>query len=125
MFSQQFTILIRDINYGQHLDHLALLGYLHETRVRYLKHIGYAENNIDGHGGTLIISNLTCSYKQECLYGDVINVELETYKESALRLVFKYKITRDNKTVANAEITAAFIDSNKKLIKVPENILVS
>jgi hypothetical protein len=28
LFSEQFTIQIRDINYGQHLDHLALLGYI-------------------------------------------------------------------------------------------------
>jgi len=124
VFSEQFTVLIRDINYGHHLDHLALLGYLHETRVRYLRYLGYAENNVDGHGSTLIVSNLVCNYKQECFYGDVINVELGIYKESPLRVLFKYKITRENKIVAIAEITAAFIDSNKKLIKTPENLFV-
>ncbi len=125
MFSEQFTILIRDINYGQHLDHLFLLGYLHETRVRYLKQMGFSEDNVDGQGSMLVVSSLTCDYKKECFYGDIINIELDTYKESALRLVFKYKVTSGLKTVATAQITTAFISSSKKLIKVPEHLLVS
>ncbi len=124
MFSQQFTILIRDINYGQHLDHLALLGYLHETRIRYLRHIGFSENNVDGQGSKLVVCNLTCSYKKECFYGDIINIELDLFKESALRMIFKYKVTMNLETVATVEITTAFISSSQKLIKVPENLLV-
>lgn len=123
MFEQQFTILIRDINYGQHLDHLSLLGYLHETRVRYLKSIGCTETNIDGHGSALIVSNLTCNYKSECFYGDVINVQLTLHKESEVRLVFKYTVTKHNKTVATAEITVAFLDTKHKLIKVPHHLI--
>lgn len=122
MHCEQFTVLIRDINYGQHLDHLSLLGYLHETRVRYLKQIGLAENNVDGHGSMLVVTNLVCNYKQECYYGETINVHLELFKESELRLVFKYKIIRNDKIVATAEISTAFINSNHKLIKIPIQI---
>lgn len=122
MFNEQFTILIRDINYGQHLDHLSLLGYLQETRIRYLRNIGYSENDVDGHGSRLIISNLTCDYKKECFYGDIINVQLDLSKISELRLLFIYKVTKENKIIATAEITGVFINFKQNLIKVPSHL---
>lgn len=120
MFESSFTITIRDINFGQHLDHISLLGYLHETRVRYLETIGCAENNIDGQGSMLVVTNLTCNYKKECFYGEIINIQIEPSKLSDLRLNFKYNVTRSNTIVATAEITVAFINSNRKLIRIPE-----
>ena len=122
MFNEQFSVSIRDISYGKHLDHLSLLGYLHETRVRYLKSIGCTEDNIDGVGSTLIVSDLMCNYKKECFYGDIINVKLEIHKISKIRVMFKYFVTHDNKMVATAEITVAFINAAHKLIKTPVNM---
>ena len=123
MFNQQFTISIRDINYGQHLDHLSLLGYLHETRVRYLHALKCTENNIDGNGTSLIVSTLTCNYKKECFYGDRINVQMEILQESALRLMLKYTVTKDHEIVATAEIIVVFLNSNHKITKIPKNLI--
>lgn len=125
MFNQEFTILARDIGYETHLDHVSLLRYLQETRIRYLNSIGYAENNIDGHGSILVVTKLLCNYQKECLYGDIITVNLELYKESELKLIFKYRVTKDSQVIATAEITTAFLNSNKKIIKIPNNILPS
>lgn len=125
MFNEQFMITIRDINYGQHLDHISLLGYLHETRVRYLRNAGCAENNVDGRGSVLIVSNLACNYKRECFYGAIINVQLELRKESELKLMFKYTVTQNSQIIATAEITTAFINTDRKPIKIPENLFFS
>ena len=48
MYQEQYFLTIRDINYGNHMDHLALLNYLHETRVRFLRKSGYSEIDVDG-----------------------------------------------------------------------------
>lgn len=122
MFNEQFTVQIRDINYGNHLDHLSLLGYLHETRVRYLKSIDCTELNIDGNNTALITCSLTCNYKKECFHGDIIKVQLDLCKESELRLVFKYIVTSNDKIVANAEITVAFLNDKQRLTKIPTNL---
>lgn len=123
MFNEQFKISIRDIDYGVHLSHIAILGYLWETRVRYLESIGCSENNVDGLGSVLVVVNLTCDYKQESFYGDIINVQIESYKESELKLLFKYVVSKDNKIIATAKITTVFIDKNHKLIRIPKNLL--
>lgn len=119
MYKTNFVVTIRDINYGQHLDHLSLLGYLHETRVRYLKLLGRSEDNVDGLGSCLIVANINCNYKKECFYNDVLDVELELVRESELRLILRYIVKRDCIVVATADITIAFIGINKKLVKVP------
>ena len=43
MYQQEYvSCQFSDINYANHMDHLALLNYLHETRVRFLREHGYS-----------------------------------------------------------------------------------
>ena len=48
--STRISVVNSDINYANHMDHLALLNYLHETRVRLLREHGYSELDVDGKG---------------------------------------------------------------------------
>lgn len=123
MFNDSFAITIRDINYGKHLDHLSLLAYLHETRVRYLNSRKCSEDNIDGNNSKLIVKNLVCDYKKECFYNDTIDIGLEVVKESDFKLLFKYIVNRGGVIVATAVITTVFINSSQKLIRIPDIIL--
>lgn len=119
MFTTQFTVSIREINYGNHLDHAWLIGYLHEARVQYIRSNGYNEGNIDGIGSHLVVVELNCKYKKEAFYGDKLTVRVHTIKKSDLRLIFVYIVTRDKDIIATAEITVAFININNKPIKIP------
>ncbi len=123
-FSQTYTISVRDINYGQHMDHLALLNYLHETRVRYLLSLGVSELNTDGQNSGLVVSELNCKYRKECFYGDLIEITLYLEQPSSTRLNFVYQILRSNTIIADAVITTAFISTAHKVIPVPANLLV-
>ena len=49
-FQTSITVQIGDINYGNHLSNDAYLRLAHEARLRFLKHHGYTEMNIDGAG---------------------------------------------------------------------------
>ena len=122
MFSQKYLLTIRDINYGNHLDHLALLNYLHETRVRFLRMYGYTELDVDGLGNALVVADLQCSYRKECFYGDEIEVILSLELVSPTRLVLIYQIFKDqDQLVANANIRLAFINkAERKVVSVPE-----
>lgn len=122
-FRQSYTIGIRDINYAKHMDHLALLNYLHETRVRLLRSIKVSELDVDNQGSGLVVTELNCRYLKECFYGDLIDVEIYLEKISATRLNFVYQVTRDGVVVANSVITTAFISLAKKVIAIPQNLL--
>ena len=122
-FRQSYTIGIRDINYGKHMDHLALLNYLHETRVRLLRSIGVSELDVDNQGSGLVVIELNCKYRKECFYGDLIDIEVSLDKLSGTRLNFVYEISRHKEIVAHSVITTAFISKAKKVIAVPPNLL--
>jgi YbgC/YbaW family acyl-CoA thioester hydrolase len=107
MYSEQFKLSIRDINYANHLDHLALLNYLHETRVRFLRSHGYTELDVDGQGSGLVVAELNCNYRAECFYGDEIEVQLSLELISPTRLVFHYTLYK------------AFLNLQHKVIAVP------
>ncbi len=121
MYSQRYNLTIRDINYANHMDHLALLNYLHETRVRFLRSLGYSELDVDGNDSGLVVADLQCSYRKECFYGEEIVVLLQLELKSPTRLVFNYTISKnDDVVVANAIIKVAFISKERKIIAVPE-----
>jgi YbgC/YbaW family acyl-CoA thioester hydrolase len=124
MFKQKFVLTIRDINYANHMDHLALLGYLHETRVRFLRSLGdFNELNIDGQGSGLVVAELNCLYKSECFHGDEIEVVQELELLSPTRLVMNYSVYRqDGAAVASAKIRVAILSASRKVIPIPAHI---
>ncbi|TXI99930.1 MAG: acyl-CoA thioesterase [Neisseriales bacterium] len=124
MYQQNYQLSIRDINYANHMDHLALLNYLHETRVRFLREHGYSELDVDGKGSGLVVADLQCSYRRECFYGDIIRVELTLKVFSPTRLIMLYSIYKDGDTlVANAEIRVAFLSAARKIIAIPDYLV--
>ncbi|MBX9598505.1 MAG: acyl-CoA thioesterase [Burkholderiales bacterium] len=124
MYQQNYQLSIRDINYANHMDHLALLNYLHETRVRFLREHGYSELDVDGKGSGLVVADLQCSYRRECFYGDTISVSMQLKVISPTRLILLYTIHKDDGVlVASAEIRVAFINSVRKVIAIPEYLV--
>lgn len=120
MYSEKFKLTIRDINYANHMDHLSLLNYLHETRVRFLRQHGYSELDVDGQGSGLVVADLHCRYRRECFYGDEIEVQLALELTSPTRLIFQYGIYKENNIlVAQASIQVAFLNAGHKIIVVP------
>ncbi len=126
MYRQKFNLTIRDINYANHMDHLALLGYLHETRVRFLRSLGdFSELDIDGNGSGLVVAELSCQYKSECFYGDEIEVVQQLELSSPLRLFMNYLVySGGTRLVASARIRVVFLNQYRKIIPVPVHIAV-
>lgn len=120
MFITSFIVSIREINYGNHLDHMELIGYLHEARVQYIRQNGYHEGDVDGIGSHLVVVELNCKYKKEAFYGDKLTVQVHTVRKSNLKLMFMYTIIRDVDIIATAEITTAFIGVNNKPVLIPQ-----
>lgn len=123
VYTQKFQLSIRDINYANHMDHLALLNYLHETRVRFLREHGYSELDVDGNGSGLVVVNLQCSYRKECFYGDLLTINMILQVLSPTKLQFKYHIYNNDVLSAESEILVVFLNKNKKIIPIPEYLI--
>ncbi|MDL1891359.1 thioesterase [Sphingobacteriales bacterium CHB3] len=119
-FTTDVPVRITDINYGGHLGNDALLSLVHEARVRFLRHYGYSEMNIDGR--SIIMSDVAIVYKAEAFHGDVLEFAVSAVDFHRFGCDLFYRITQKDsgKEVARAKTGIVFYDySAKKLVNVP------
>ncbi|MEJ2104633.1 MAG: thioesterase family protein [Ignavibacteriaceae bacterium] len=120
IFKTEIPIRITDINYGGHLGNDSVLSLVHEARLRFLKHLGYSESNVEGVG--IIMIDAAVQYKSEGFYGDELLIEVAITDFSNLGCDFVFKLTSKNssKEIALAKTGIVFFDyENRKTAQVP------
>ena len=124
-FIATLTIPVRitDINYGNHVGNDAFVALVHEARMQWLQQYGYTELNIEGIG--LIMSDLAVEFKNESLYGDLVEIKIAVAEISKVSFGLYYQLStkRNNETIllANAKTGMVCFDySIKKVAAIPE-----
>jgi acyl-CoA thioesterase FadM len=120
IFKTEIPIRITDINYGGHLGNDSVLSLVHEARLRFLKHLGYSESNVEGVG--IIMIDAAVQYKSEGFYGDELLIEVAITDFSNLGCDFVFKLTSKNssKEIALAKTGIVFFDyENRKTAQLP------
>jgi acyl-CoA thioesterase FadM len=119
-FTTELDVRITDINYGRHVGNDALVGLLHEARIRWVRSLGYASELLAEPVG-LIMVDLAVRFKAEVEYGDVLRFQLAPGDWSRLGFGLTYLATRvaDGAEVARARTGMAFFDYAKKKLSAP------
>ena len=120
-FETELPVRITDINYGGHLGNDALLGLIHEARLRFLKSMGYSEHDVEGAG--IIMSDAAIVYQAECFYGDALRFRVTAGEFSRAGCDIFYQVTnaKTGGPVAGAKTGIVFYDYQaKKVLPVPE-----
>ncbi|MEM7391608.1 MAG: thioesterase family protein [Verrucomicrobiota bacterium] len=120
-FATDIPVRITDINYGGHLGNDALLGLLHEARVRFLHEMGYTEIDIEGR--SLIMRNVEIVFAAEAFAGDVLRVEVAVSACGRAAFDVLYRVSHKTKghEVARARTGMVFFDyDQKKVVRGPE-----
>lgn len=121
LFTTTLAVRMSDINYGNHLGHDALVSLLHEARVRFLRHLGYTELNVEGLG--MLVTNLVVNYLHEAFHADPLLIRLGVAETSQTRVAFLYEVQHatSQQDIARACTTLAFYDPTlKKVAPMPE-----
>ncbi len=128
LFECDISVRITDINYGNHLANDALLGLLHEARLRWLCSLGF-HNEMDIGGAGLILCDASLVFSHEAFYGDVLHIRLGVDEISKTRFELYYDVKNQDKPIAKAMTTmASFSYTQRKTMSLPEpfrQILVS
>ena len=93
LFRASLTVRISDINYGNHVGNDAFVSMIHEARMQWLMTKGFMELDIEGTG--LIMSDLVVEFKQECFYGEHLQVDLIKGEVSKVSFELYYIIYSD------------------------------
>jgi acyl-CoA thioester hydrolase len=122
-FTTTIPIRISDINYGGHMGNDALLSILHEARVQYLLHHGYAE--LDIVGKSLIMADMAIEYKGEAFRGDVLTIEMAAHDFTKYGFDIIYRVTnQEQKLIALAKTGMLCFDyTARKVISLPQEVI--
>jgi len=124
LFSTTIDVRVTDLNYGNHLANDSLLSIIHEARVRFLKHFGYSELDIEGIG--ILMADVVIIYKSQSFYGDLLTIEVGIGEVSKKSCDLYYSVTKNkDKIVAQCKTTIVFFNNQtQKPAHTPEQFLM-
>ena len=124
VFRTDLDVRITDINYGRHVGNDAMLGLLHEARLRFLAHYGFSEEDIGGAG--MLMGDAVVQFKAVAFRGDRLTVELGLKDVERRTYDLIYRVTRqgDGAVVALAKTgMVAFDYATNRLADLPAAFL--
>ena len=122
-FSTNIHVRITDLNYGGHVGNDSILSIIHEARVQFLKHFGYAEMEFEGVG--MIMSDVAIEFKNELFYGDLIIASVAIGELTGVSFDIFYRFEKgqaDKKALVAVAKTAmvCYDYDKKKIVAIPE-----
>jgi len=120
IFETALAVRVTDLNYGNHLGNDALLGMIHEARVRFLRSMGYSELDVEGVG--LIMCDCVIVYKSQGFLGDELSIEVTAgdFTRTGCDLFYLLKKVGGSE-LARAKTGIAFYDYRAQAVRpVPE-----
>lgn len=119
-FSTELEVRIGDINYGRHLGNDALLGLLHEARLRFLARHHFTET--DAGGASMIMLDAVLVYAAQAFHGDRLRIEVGVGEFGPSRCDMFYRVSRpaDGVEIARAKTGLAFFDyAAGRIVRMP------
>ncbi len=124
VFRTELEVRITDINYGRHVGNDAMLGLLHEARLRFLGNSGFSEEDIGGTG--MLMGDAVVQFKAVAFRGDRLVVEMGLKDVERRTFDLMYRVTRagDGAVVALAKTgMVAFDYAKNRLADLPDIFL--
>jgi YbgC/YbaW family acyl-CoA thioester hydrolase len=123
-FSTHIAVRVSDLNYGNHMANHVYLEMMQEARMQFLAQYGYSEKNLAG--VSLIMGDTAIVYKQECFYGDVLQIEVCATDFGVRSFDLLYRFTKqDGSLVCESKTSMVCFDYEaRKTVAVPQEFMV-
>ncbi len=121
LFETELTIRTTDINLANHVGNDTFVSLMQEARIRFFKHLGYVEWDIEGKA--IIISDLAVMYKSQSYYEDRLKFKIGLGDFNKYGCDIFYQVTNsETKTlILQAKTGIVFFDyTENKVSTIPE-----
>lgn len=121
-FSIEMSVRDYELDMQGIVNNSVYQNYLEHARHEFLHHHGIDFADLTERGVILVVKSIAMDFKNSLKSKDKFKVQVETFKDGHLKLVFKQKIVRlsDNKVALSANVTGVCLVNNR-LVK-PETI---
>lgn len=106
------------------VHHANYLKYLETARVEQLKAAGIQYVDMEREGYLLVVSKIECRYRLPSRFGDTLRIWLRTERARGARVDHRYRITRGEQLVFEAQTTLACVDRDGNLRRLPQHLEV-
>jgi acyl-CoA thioester hydrolase len=124
-FVTRVPVRIGDINRGQHVGHLAILGIIEEARARFWTRCGQPEQDRTQADFGFIIADLAIVYLRQVSYSPDLRIEVATGDFSAKGYAIYYRVSEcaTGLEIARAKTGIVVFDYRRqKALEVPEDL---
>ena len=121
IFATEIPIRISDINRGRHLAFHIVLSFTEEARIRFWKHLGYSDENMNG--VAMIVVDAAVMYRKQGFYGQTLRVEVAVaeFTSKGCDLIFTMTDTATGQEMYRAKTGMLFFNyQQQKVVAVPE-----
>jgi acyl-CoA thioester hydrolase len=105
-------------SYG-HINNATYLNYLEYARIELLDKLPVPHDELRRRGIGFVVTRICIDYRMQVASGVTLRIETRSIRKERVRVVFKQEIFRDDRLVAEAEVTWACIDEQGKPIRIP------
>ena len=121
-FSIEMSVRDYELDMQGIVNNSVYQSYLEHARHEFLHHHGIDFADLTERGVILVVKSIAMDFKNSLKSKDKFKVQVETFKDGHLKLVFKQTIVRlsDNKVALSANVTGVCLVNNR-LVK-PETI---
>ena len=121
VFSTEIPVLINNINRGNHLSYDSILPMMEETRIRFMRSLGYTQESING--AAFIVTDVAVVYKKQGRHGQVLKLELALadFTSKGCDIIYRISDASTDEEVARAKMGILFFDyQQQKVVPVPD-----
>lgn len=109
-FATEIPLLLSHINNFNHLDNAQLLGLVSEARTRFVKSLGFSEDDVEGAG--VIVADAALQYRSEAFHGETLVIEMGAtdFSDFGCDLVWRMSERSEGREVARGKTGIVFYD---------------
>ena len=106
------------------VHHGSYINYFEEARIAWISNIGFSYSEMEKSGIILPVSKLNVSYLRPAYFDDDLLLSVEIAELPTSRLIFDYKIKKEEEVIVTGTTVLAFLNKEtKKPVKCPDYML--
>ena len=120
----EYSVIYADIDSMGVVYYSNYLSWFERGRTEFFREIELPYTEVVKHGIMIPVSEVYCKYHKPARYDDVVQIETAVSSFKRVRIVFEYELYRksDRTLLVSGYTKHAFLDSNGKIIKIPDFI---
>ena len=127
MSTTEFTTEIR-VRYCEtdamgYLHHGNYANYFEVARTELLREQGGCYRDLEDAGYFLVVAELETKFRRPARYDDLLAVTTTTEQVSAVKLVHRYEVRRENELLTEGRSVLACVDRNGQIQRMPDEVV--